>query len=205
MAHSFDETELAYLIQGAKARNKRCYARLYELYAPRLFRYIRALVQDSVAAEDLTADVFVRLLERVGNFTPAPGYVAGSFTMWIMRIAHNLAVDHMRANPARSQLEEEREVSGLAPLTGIVNTRPIEALDLERALKRLTTDQHTVITLRFQEDLPFAEIAATLGKTEGAVKALQLRALQALAEYMREPEMKKGETRTVGRMVLGQI
>ncbi len=196
---------MARLIIGAKAHKKDCYARLYELYAARLFRYIRAVVQDSMAAEDLTADVFVRLFERIGSFTPKPDYVAGSFTMWILRIAHNLAIDHLRAAPGYSEAEPQEQAGGGAEALPVrVDGPPIETLDLGRALERLTPDQRAVIVLRFQEDLPFAEIGAALGKTEGAVKALQLRALSTLAVLLREPEKEKGEIRPTQAMAVPQ-
>ncbi len=188
MAQSLNDAEVAYLIHGAQAQDKKCCARLYELFAPRVYRYLRVIVRDEDAAQDLTADVFVRLLEHIKTFRVNFDRTAASFTTYVFRIAHNIAIDHVRANSMLLASDEIVE-QHLAKADGIqYDGAGLESVDLERAMAALTPEQREVLMLRFGEDMAFAEIAAALGKTEGAVKALQVRALNGLARRLDDNE-----------------
>jgi RNA polymerase sigma-70 factor (ECF subfamily) len=132
-------------------------------------------------AEDLTGQVFMRMLEAVRSGKPW----RTSFSGWVYRIAHNLVIDHYRRRSRASfvDIEDANPVS-----TDVEPFHAIQArLDSERvqaALSRLTDEQAEVITLRFLEGLSIAEVSTIMNKTEGAIKALQYRAVLALRRVM---------------------
>lgn len=156
---------------------------LYERYVDRIYRYILLKIGDPHEAEDLTGQVFVRMLENIGNFQ----WQGVSFQAWLYRIAHNLVVDHLRQRTRRPQVP-------LEPLAGSLVAEAddpytwAEAADfrdhLRGALARLTDLQAQVIALKFGGGLTNAEVARLLGRTEGAVKALQHSALVNLNKWL---------------------
>jgi RNA polymerase sigma-70 factor (ECF subfamily) len=153
-------------------------AALYDRYAPDLYRYIYHRLGAKTLAEDLTAEVFVRVL----RLKRAPD----DWRAYLYRIAHNLVIDYTRRNPgvwtdAREGIAEER--ADLFERASVEDERRT----LRRAIARLSPDQQQVILLKFVEEFSNAEIARIMGKSEGAVKALQHRALGNLREWLREP------------------
>ncbi|MGE5139008.1 MAG: sigma-70 family RNA polymerase sigma factor [Rudaea sp.] len=144
---------------------------IYDLYAYRIYRYVFHRLGDRSLAEDLTSEVFVRLVRARAQ----PDNVLA----YLYRTAHNLVVDYLRRNPAL-----------LAPIDDLLGSNRddparITQLEAERArlrwaISRLKPEQEQVIVLRFLEGLSNAEVAVILGKPEGAVKALQHRALVRL-------------------------
>ncbi len=148
---------------------------LYDTHAPRIFRYIYHRLGNRALAEDLTSEVFVRFLRS--------GTTPDNVTAFLYRIAHNLVVDHLRRNPSILSLEEtivddHADPADFAELE-------MEKATLRRAIARLTPEQQQVIVLKFLEGFSNEEIAATLGKSLGAIKALQHRALGALRDLLR--------------------
>jgi RNA polymerase sigma-70 factor (ECF subfamily) len=146
-------------------------AALYDRYAPELFRYIYHRMGAKTVAEDLTAEVFVRAL----SVKRAPD----NWRAYLYRIAHNLVIDYVRRHPAVLEAlpdtipDEQSDPLRLAELHD-------ERRRLRRAIARLTPDQQQVIVLKFLEEMSNAEVAVILHKPEGAVKALQHRALDNL-------------------------
>jgi len=153
---------------------------LYRRYADRIYRYVYSRVKDASAAEDLTAEVFLRALESLPHYQPT----GAPFRAWLYRIAHARTVDYWRRQQRRQEqpLEESLPAHGPQPEEVVsLQTEWDRALTL---LSQLTDDQQQVIILRFVEGLELAEIAAMMEKTVGAVKALQYRALASLARLM---------------------
>ncbi len=156
------------------------YAATYDNYARQIFRYIRYRVADEKVAEDLTAQVFMKGWEKIGDYEPG----GAQFLTWLYTIAHNGIVDHYRTYKETVNLETSGGLASdrLSPEEEIENH--IEREILINAIRRLTTDQQNVVILRFYDGLSTAEIAAKMGKREGTIRALQMRALQSLSRLL---------------------
>lgn len=160
---------------------------LYDRLAPELYRYIYHRLGSKHLAEDLTAEVFVRVLD----LSRAPN----DWRAYLYRIAHNLVIDSIRKNPRVLEQAEEWIVDE--------KNDPVERAEiaeeqrrLRKAIARLTPDQQQVIVLKFIEEMSNAQVAQIMNKPEGAIKALQHRALDNLREWLepaahRLPEWKR--------------
>jgi RNA polymerase sigma-70 factor (ECF subfamily) len=154
---------------------------LYDQYVDRIYSYIYHRVGQVELAEDLTGQVFMRMLEAVRK-----GYSwRSSFSGWLYRIAHNLVIDHYRRRGRASfvDIDEVEALSQDAEPLHAVQAR-LDSEQLRAALEKVTEEQAQVITLRFLEGLSIAETANIMEKTEGAIKALQYRAVLALRRAM---------------------
>ena len=168
------------LISRARRGEADAVAELYRLHSPTIFRYFYFRVNDRGTAEDLTGEVFVKMVEGLPRYEER----GVPITAWLFRMAHDRLVDHHRRSTVRQteELSDSQEAEG--PST--------EALILERAEMRrvrdliegLTEDQRTVIQMRFVEGYSLEETARLLKKTTGAVKALQHRALRHLGQRL---------------------
>jgi RNA polymerase sigma-70 factor (ECF subfamily) len=166
-------------------------------YADRIFRFIYYRVGERPRAEELTSEVFVRVIEKIGTFKLGRQGHALALTSWIYRIAHNLVIDEYRRRDAKHPTDPLTDELGDSPAelhSGEVN---LTRVDLEVALKHLTDDQQAVILLRFGEEMTCAQIAQVLGKPETAIKALQRRGLAALARLLDPSPTSAHETRGV--------
>ena len=164
------------LIEHAGQYDARALAELYDRYAEPIYRYLYRFVGDAAQAEDLTGEVFLRLLQALGTPRAPREQLPG----WLYGVAHNLATDWFRSNsrhPALS-LAEDLVADGDLPSTAVEKRQAQK--QLRAALRRLTADQQRVILLRFGEGFKLGEVARLLGKSEGAVKILQHRAVQRL-------------------------
>lgn len=150
------------LLQRAIRYDSAAFARLYDHYV-----YYR--VGTRAQAEDLSAQVFLKAWEGIGNYR----WTDRPFAAWLYRIAHNLEVDHFRAQRIVVPLDEIAEM-GL--------TREL----VQQAITRLTDDQQQVVILRFLQGYSTAEVARLIDKDQGAVRALQHRALGALRQVLRK-------------------
>jgi len=168
------ENEEALWRERAGKGDRAALGQIYDAYAPRVFRYLYRRLGNSSLAEDLTADVFVRLVEASGT----PRFCQGSLAPWLYRLAHNRLVDYFRQH-RDLPLPDEVDMATDEP-----EALGIHAQELRAALLRLTPDQQQVIVLKFLEGLSNAEIAAALRKPEGAVKSLQHRALESLRRLL---------------------
>jgi RNA polymerase sigma-70 factor (ECF subfamily) len=156
------------LIEAAQA-DPRHFAAIYEANFERIYAYVARRVRDRSTAEDVTADVFHQALANLEKFQ----WRGVPFAAWLYRIASNAIADHFHeqartADPSSPEIEE-------ADLS-LVEQRAT----LYRLVDRLPTDQRRVIVMRFAEERSIREVAEELGRSEGAVKQLQFRALQML-------------------------
>ena len=160
---------------------------LYDQHHESIFRYVWLRVGDRHLAEDLTGDVFMRMLAAL------PGYrsMGLPFRAWLYRIAHNLLVDHFRKVGDREPLPldvVEHTEAGEDDLASTVE-RNLLAERLHRALSKLDPSYREVVVLRFISGLSLREVALATDKTEAAVKSLQHRGLAALRLALnQEPE-----------------
>ena len=173
------EKELA-LIRRAQEGDKQAIGELYRLHVDVIYRYIWARVRDENVTEDLTAQVFLKALEGLPSYRPS----GKPFLAWLYRIAYARVVDHWRKQERRVEVPLEETLPAREP-------RPEELLEAEAdwvtaidLVAQLTDDQQDVVILRFIGEMSLAEVAETLGKTVGATKAIQYRALASLARFL---------------------
>jgi RNA polymerase sigma-70 factor (ECF subfamily) len=163
------------LLTRVRAREPAALAELYDRYAPGVYAYLYRRLGDRPLAEDLTADVFLAALSALeqGRFADV------ALQAWLYRLAHNRLIDHYR----RAQRHPHQPLDEAAPAADDVPAlaqQRTQAAWVRRALQSLTPEQQAIIALRFGEGLSAPAIAAALGKTEQAIRALQHRALAAL-------------------------
>jgi RNA polymerase sigma-70 factor (ECF subfamily) len=172
------------LLQRAKQYDEAALVELYDHYAPRIYAYVYRRVGDAHLAEDLTGDVFVRVIQAIQS----QRLWHTSFQGWLYRIAHNLVADHYRQQPSATELElDERLVAAEDDPVAAVAER-LSHRRLRTAISRLTPDQQQVLALRFGQGMTAREVARVMGRSVGAVEALQHRALVALRRVLGEDE-----------------
>ena len=164
------------VVRLAREGDSAAMTELYEHYRSRIYGYLFYRVGDTHQAEDLTAEVFLRVVEKL------PGYrfQAIPFQAWLFQIARNLAIDHYRKTNAHPMVELDANLITNHESPEQATERSVIARQLKQALDRLTTEQCDVIVLRFLVGMPVQQVAETLNKSEGSVKALQARGLEAL-------------------------
>lgn len=172
--------EDAALLAQARAFDPKALAHIHDSFYPPLYRYIMLRVSDREVAEDLTSEVFARLLAALRKGTAPQSTLRG----WLYGVAANVVADHQRAAYRVTQIElDETAVSNtIGPAERIEATLTREAL--LHAVQDLTDDQQQVIALRYGSELPIRDVAETMGKSEGAVKQLLARAVTRLSKTM---------------------
>lgn len=177
-----EDAEQRALLERAGRADPDALGQIYDQYVDRIYAYIYHRVGQAEQAEDLTGQVFMRMLEAI---RAGQGWKT-SFSGWLYRIAHNLVIDFYRRRGRASFVDIDEAPPIVA--TGDEPARQVQAKldreDLRAALNQLTEEQAQVITLRFLEGLSIAEVAAIMGKNESAIKALQYRAVLALRRIM---------------------
>jgi RNA polymerase sigma-70 factor (ECF subfamily) len=171
-----DELKLINLSQQGDAE---ALASLYACYVERITRYIYIRVTDHQLAEDITSRIFLKMLEKLDTYQVGQSPVIA----WLYRMAHNAVIDHYRTKKTFISLEdvhqaEVRQEDGIEEKLEL----QIKSQQLRAALQLLTEEQQRVLILKFIDGLSTREIARQLGKREGAVRGLQVRALQRLAK-----------------------
>jgi RNA polymerase sigma-70 factor, ECF subfamily len=156
---------------------------LYLIHFDRIYSYLHVSVGNRHDAEDLTTQTFLKMLEKIGSFK----WQSAPFSAWLFRIAHNLAMDHFRARRRWQPEEEVPEPAGDAePSAELAAMQTIGRESMLKLIEGLSPEQQQVLTLKFVFNLPNAEVAAILDKTEGAIKSLQHRALVSLQKQIQE-------------------
>ena len=168
------------LVLQAQKCNQEAFAKLYEQNFDKIYRYISLKVGNKTEAEDMTQQVFIKALQSISSYK----WKDVPFSAWLFRIAHNQVIDYYRKQSRQSTtpLYEYMAVTNCDTEKAIEDKADIERL--LTASKKLTAAQQEVITLRFAGELPIAEVARIMGKTQGAVKALQHSAIVALRKLM---------------------
>jgi RNA polymerase sigma-70 factor (ECF subfamily) len=170
-----NSTDERLLVEAAQS-DPRKFADLYEIHFERIYAFIARRVRDRDTAEDLTSDVFHRALANLRRYESR----GAPFAAWLIRIAANAVADHCKRDAREVQGPGEPEDPGASPDLESVEHRA----RLFGLVHRLPDDQRRVIFQRFVEQMSIREIAQQLGRTEGAVKQLQFRALQSLRAQM---------------------
>ena len=173
------------LIRRAQEGEPSVVGEIYERYQRGIYRYLYYRIGDLHTAEDLTSEVFLRMIEKLPNYS---GHSL-AFRAWLFQIARNLSIDHYRRMSVRKnvQLVEEHPEGKDEPLEMI--TKELTSQKLYHALIKLPENQRDVIVMRFVVGMPVREVAETLHKSENSVKGLQRRALKSLRETLVEWEV----------------
>jgi RNA polymerase sigma-70 factor (ECF subfamily) len=182
-----DEAEasrLIALVELARGGDAEAFGLLYDHYHTSVYRFLYYRVGSVALAEDLTSETFFRALRSMGSFR----WQGKDFGAWLMTIARNLATDHFKAG--RTRLEYATEDMGAhdsvteGPEDSVLASLTNDAL--LGALKELPTEQQECLVMRFLQGLSIAETAKVLGRSDGAVKQLQLRGVRNLAKLLPE-------------------
>ena len=169
------------LVERAQAGERDALEELYLIHFDRIYSYLHMTVWNRHDAEDLTNQTFLKMLESIGRFR----WQAAPFSAWLFRIAHNLSMDHFRAN-RRWQPEEEVP----EPPDSEERSAEDEALQsigrqsMMSLIDTLSPEQQQVLTLKFVFNFANGDVATILEKTEGAIKSLQHRALVSLQKQI---------------------
>ncbi|MCH7836120.1 MAG: sigma-70 family RNA polymerase sigma factor [Chloroflexi bacterium] len=167
------------VVDAAKTGDEAALTELYRLYYPRVYRYILARMGNPYDAEDLTEEVFLRVLDAIERFQ----WREAPFSAWLFRIAHNAVISQRRKEGARgrsSPLIEALPVDSQGPEEMVENRLAIN--EIMKAAETLPEAQRRVIGLRFAAGLTVAETARAMGKGEGNVKVIQHKAIAKLRE-----------------------
>lgn len=179
-----ERSRLIALVELARQGDTEAFGMLYDHYQPSVYRFLFYRTRSSTLAEDLTSETFFRALRSMNNFR----WQGKDFGAWLMTIARNLATDHFKAGRTRLEMTTEDmalhddatdgpEGTVLAGLTNEI---------LLQALTELPSEQRDCLVMRFLQGMSIAETAAVLGRSDGAVKQLQLRGVRNLAKLMPE-------------------
>jgi RNA polymerase sigma-70 factor (ECF subfamily) len=173
------------LVERAQAGDREALEELYLIHFDRIYSYLHVSVGNRHDAEDLTTQTFLRMLEAIGKFR----WQSAPFSAWLFRIAHNLAMDHFRATkrwqPEETPPEPAPDESTSAEYGALESIGRKSMLEL---IDDLSPEQQQVLTLKFVFNFGNAEAATILGKTEGAIKSLQHRALASLQKQLEQRE-----------------
>ena len=188
---AYAETELlspdptvADLVARSQAGEPEAFGLLYDRYVDLVYRYIYYRVGSPTLAEDLVSETFLRALRRIDSFT----WQGRDFAAWLVTIARNLIADHFKSGRYRLEITTEDILeSGPAQTTDGPESLVLDSLTnatLLSAVKQLNPEQQECIVLRFLQGLSVNETALAMGKNDGAIKALQYRAVRALARLL---------------------
>jgi RNA polymerase sigma-70 factor (ECF subfamily) len=174
------------LVERAQAGDAEAFGLIYDRYFDTVFRFVYFRVGNRQLAEDLAADTFLRALKRIGSFT----WQGRDLGAWLVTIARNLVADHFKSGRYRLEvttgdvLDADREDRGPegSPESAVVDH--VTNVALLTAVKQLNPEQQECIVLRFLQGFSVAETAQAMGKNEGAIKALQYRAVRTLARLL---------------------
>lgn len=175
---SADELTAERRMIEASQTTPRQFARLYERYFERIYAFAMAKTRDRAAAEDVTAETFRRAFQNISRFE----WRGVPFSAWLFRIAANVAIDHQKA--AGRPLPED----ALPQEWEAVFVEIEERVRLSELVHRLPRDQGCVIVLRFIQGKTIKDIAIATGRSEGAIKSLQSRALHHLRDWLRDDD-----------------
>ena len=177
-----ERTRLIALVELARGGDSEAFGQLYDHYQGSVYRFVYYRTRSQMLAEDLTSETFLRALRNMSGFR----WQGKDFGAWLMTIARNLCTDHYKAG--RTRLEQTTEDMGVhddateGPENAVLNGLTNEVL-LD-GLRRLSEEQRDCLIMRFLQGLSIAETAEVLGRSEGAIKQLQLRGVRNLAKLI---------------------
>jgi RNA polymerase sigma-70 factor (ECF subfamily) len=183
-----DDRHVDRYVRRAVKGDTEAFGQIYDIYADRIYGFVKSRVRNAHDAEDITETVFLKAFEAIQSYDRR----GLPFGAWLFRIARNATVDHVRRQGRTPDPVEDLEAE-VGPDDTRVDEEAIAAADAEivrEAVSSLTTEQAEVITCRFLFDMDIRSTARTLDRTEGAVKALQHRALKNLARMLEKKDLR---------------
>ncbi len=168
------------LIAQAQTGDKAAVSTLYEAYVQAIHTYISYRVESDMVAEDLTAEVFLRMVQGLPRYDDH----GAPFGAWLYRIAATQIADYYRRNKRIVELSENQPTDDTDPFGKAAKKE--EQLKLRQALAALSVDFQTLLILRFMQGQSHSMVAAALNKSEAAIRVMQHRALKALAKELGE-------------------
>ncbi len=190
---SAPSTELQSLVLRARAGQPAAIAELYAVYGDAVHRYCYARLNDRDAAHECVQDVFVRIWRGVSTFEYRGD---GSFMAWLYTIAYHVVISYVRKHKRIQHIPLTPDLSSADVRHADTASSIVDRVWVRDAISHLTPDQQQVITLKFFVGLSNSDIATAVGRTEGAVKALQHRALTRLHQLVqRDHAVLEGDLR----------
>ena len=168
------------IVRRAQQRDPAALTQLYEENFDRIYRYVVLKIGDRAEAEDMTQQVFLNALKSISSYK----WKGMPFSAWLFRIAHNQVVDYYRKKSKQATVPLDETIPSGGKNPGQAAERKMEIEEMVRATRHLTQAQRDVISLRFAGELPVAEVARIMGRSIGAVKALQHSAIVALRKTL---------------------
>jgi RNA polymerase sigma-70 factor, ECF subfamily len=169
------------LVQRAQQQDSEALTRIYEAYFDKIYRYLVVRVRNETEAEDLTQQVFMKVLQSISSYKSK----GVPFSSWIYRIAHNQMVDFMRQQNKKATVDiEGLQLPDNADDPQQVIEQQVDVEEVKKATQKLTAAQQEVLSLRFTAEMSIAQCAEIMGKSEGAIKALQHSAVLALRKAL---------------------
>jgi RNA polymerase sigma-70 factor (ECF subfamily) len=168
-------------VKTANTFDKQDLVNIYERYSPEIFRYANHQLNDGNMAEDCVSETFSRFLQSIRG-----GTLPENVRAYLYRAAHNWIIDQYRHRPLPELALDDELHTDPEGDPAYTATKKIERQHIHAAIQRLPPDQRQVIVLRFMQDLSHEEVAATIGKTIEATRALQHRAVSALRQMLAE-------------------
>ena len=168
------------IIRCAQQHDRMALTQIYEENFDKIYRYVVLKIGDRTEAEDITQQVFINALKSISSFK----WKGAPFSAWLFRIAHNQIVDYFRKKSKRVTVPLDESIRDEDDSPGIWLEKNMDIEQLVTATRRLTEAQREVISLRFAGELAIAQVAKIMGKSEGAVKALQHSAIVALRKTL---------------------
>lgn len=178
------------LIVSASEGDKAAFSALYDHYIAQIYRFVYLKTGSKPEAEDLTHDVFLSAWQNIGSYR----HKGFPFSSWLYQIARNKVIDHYRTKKFTAPIDETTEA--LADLTIQADVATDQSMTLARiqsAMRELSDEHQNILIMRFVDDLTPFEIAQALGKTEGAVRLMQHRAIKNLRAILSDTETKNHE------------
>jgi RNA polymerase sigma-70 factor (ECF subfamily) len=179
--HARPADQVRQLVARAQAGERQALEELYLAHFDRIYSYLHMSVGNRHDAEDLTTQTFLRMLESIKSFR----WQSAPFSAWLFRIAHNLAMDHFRASRRwhpEEEVPEPRDAEEPSAETAAMHS--IGRQGLLRLIEGLSIEQQQVLTLKFVFNFANADVGTILGKSPGAIKSLQHRALLSLQKQL---------------------
>lgn len=173
------------LIVRAQQGSSEANTALYDRYHENIYRYFYYRFDDPMIAEDLTGDVFLKMVQAISGYR----IEAAPFQAWLFRIARNRAIDHYRRTKMHPNDEIHENMAGFEPDVDLTVDIRLNSFRLAKALAGLEESQRDVILLRFIEGMAITETAKVLNKSADAIKGLQRRGLIALRQILNSSEV----------------